>query len=158
MTLRTGTKYETEMKHILEQRYVVLNLSQSEPGDLILPEPEVREIHEVKSCKGDVFRLSHPKERKQCEKLIKLCRDIDYDLYYDIKFLGKGWQSVRIGRLFTSISVDGRVRYPKGSLNGSEYIKTSNEIDPHGDNVPVTPKVAKTNSKSVMNKNRKVKP
>jgi hypothetical protein len=33
---------------------------------------------------------------------------------------------------------------------------TSNEIDPHGDNVPVTPKVAKTNYKSMVNKKQKV--
>ena len=154
MSLRTGTKYETERKHILEQSCTVLNLSQSEPGDLIVPEK--REIHEVKSCKGDTFRLSHPKERRQCEKLIQLCKDIEYDLYYDVKFLGRGWRTVRIDKVFTSISVKGQVRYPKGTSKGLEYIKTSNETAPHGNIIPVIPKVAKTNYKSMVNKKQKV--
>ena len=114
MTRFSGTKYETELKKILGQSHVVLNLSPSEPGDLIIP--ELKEIREVKSVKGKVFKLSHPKERQQLMKLLELCKSIDYDLYYDVRFLGNGmsgWRSFHITELFTSLTIKGDIRHKR---------------------------------------------
>ena len=112
MTRFSGTQYETERRKMLEESDIVLNLSPSEPGDLILP--ELRRIIEVKSVKGKVFKLDHPKQRQQLAKLLKLCESIDYDLYYDVRFLGNGmsgWRSFHITEPFTSLTIKGEIRH-----------------------------------------------
>lgn len=118
MSLRNGTKYETECKKLLEQYSTVLNLSPSEPGDLIVP--ELMQIHEVKSVRGDAFHLSHPKEREQLRKLIELCTNIGYALYYDVKFLGRGWRSFLITGPFTALTVKGEIRHKRSGKGGDK--------------------------------------
>jgi len=103
MSLRNGTIYETERKKMLEQFDDVLNLAQNELICL-----GSMEIHEVKSCRSDRFRLSHPREKAQLMKLLSYV-DLGWKIFYDIKFLGHGWRSVEISGMFTSIDAHGDI-------------------------------------------------
>jgi hypothetical protein len=134
MSLHNGTAAETERKKTLEaEGHIILNLGQNQYGDLEDVCHNV--IIEVKTSKNGRRDLSR-KEKMQMENLLKL---LPYrEIRYDIRFHGNNhhspiWQVEFPDRIVSSFKVRATMNPPE---NGR----------------------AKTNSKSVMNKNRKVKP
>ena len=134
MSLHNGTAAETERKKMLENEgHIILNLGQNQYGDLEDVCHNV--IIEVKTSKNGRRDLSR-KEKLQMENLLKL---LPYrEIRYDIRFHGNNhhsaiWQVEFPDRIVSSFKIRATMNPPE---NGR----------------------AKTNSKSVMNKNRKVKP
>ena len=134
MSLHNGTAAETERKKMLEaEGHIIINLGQNQYGDLEDVCHNV--IIEVKTSKNGRRDLSR-KEKMQMENLLKL---LPYrEVRYDIRFHGNNhhspiWQSEFPDRIVSSFKIRATMNPPE---NGR----------------------AKTNSESVMNKNRKVKP
>ena len=134
MSLHNGTAAETERKKMLEaEGHVILNLGQNQYGDLEDVCHNV--IIEVKTSKNGRRDLSR-KEKMQMENLLKL---LPYrEIRYDIRFHGNNhhspiWQVEFPDRIVSSFKV-------RATMNPSENGR------------------AKTNSKSAINKNKKVKP
>lgn len=134
MSLHNGTAAETERKKMLEaEGHIILNLGQNQYGDLEDVCHNI--IIEVKTSKNGRRDLSR-KEKLQMENLLKL---LPYrEIRYDIRFHGNNrhapvWQSEFPDRIVSSFKIRATMNPPE---NGR----------------------AKTNSESVMNKNRKVKP
>ena len=134
MSLHNGTAAETERKKMLEaEGHIILNLGQNQYGDLEDVCHNV--IIEVKTSKNGRRDLSR-KEKEQMENLLKL--KPYRKIRYDIRFHGNNhhapvWQSEFPDRIVSSFKLRATMNPPE---NGR----------------------AKTNSESVMNKNRKVKP
>lgn len=133
MSLHNGTAAETERKKMLEQEgHIILNLGQNQYGDL---EDVCHNIViEVKTSKNRRRDLSK-KEKAQMAKLLEL-RPYRV-IRYDIRFHGNGhhpaiWQSDYPYRIVSSFSL-------------------RSTTDP-----PLV-KVSKIKSKSMVDKNRKVK-
>ena len=134
MSLHNGTAAETERKRMLEaEGHIILNLGQNQYGDL---EDVCHDtIIEVKTSRHGRRDLSK-KEKIQMGNLLKL--KPYREVRYDIRFHGNNhhapvWQSEFPDRIVSSFKIRATMNPPE---NGR----------------------AKTNSKSVMNKNRKVKP
>ena len=133
MSLHTGTAAETERKKMLEaEGHIIINLGQNQYGDLEDVCHNV--IIEVKTSKNGRRDLSK-KEKMQMGNLLKL--KPYRKIRYDIRFHGNNhhspiWQSEFPDRIVSSFKLRATMNPPE---NGR----------------------AKTNSKSVMNKNRKVK-
>ena len=133
MSLHNGTAAETERKKMLEaEGHIIINLGQNQYGDLEDVCHNV--IIEVKTSKNGRRDLSR-KEKMQMENLLKL--KPYRKIRYDIRFHGNNhhapvWQSEFPDRIVSSFKL-------KATMNPPENGR------------------AKTNSKSVMNKNRKVK-
>ena len=134
MSLHNGTAAETERKKMLEaEGHIILNLGQNQYGDLEDVCHNV--IIEVKTSKNGRRGLSR-REKEQMRNLLKL--KPYRKVRYDIRFHGNNhhapvWQSEFPDRIVSSFKIRATMNPPE---NGR----------------------AKTNSKSVMNKNRKVKP
>ena len=134
MSLHNGTAAETERKKMLEaEGHIILNLGQNQYGDLEDVCHNI--IIEVKTSKNGRRDLSR-KEKEQMRNLLKL--KPYRKVRYDIRFHGNNhhspiWQSEFPDRIVSSFKIRATMNPPE---NGR----------------------AKTNSKSVMNKNRKVKP
>ena len=134
MSLHNGTAAETERKKMLEaEGHIIINLGQNQYGDLEDVCHNI--IIEVKTSKNGRRDLSR-KEKEQMRNLLKL--KPYRKIRYDIRFHGNNhhspiWQSEFPDRIVSSFKIRATMNPPE---NGR----------------------AKTNSKSVMNKNRKVKP
>ena len=134
MSLHNGTAAETERKKMLEaEGHIIINLGQNQYGDLEDVCHNI--IIEVKTSKNGRRDLSR-KEKEQMRNLLKL--KPYRKVRYDIRFHGNNhhspiWQSEFPDRIVSSFKIRATMNPPE---NGR----------------------AKTNSKSVMNKNRKVKP
>ena len=134
MSLHNGTAAETERKKTLEaEGHIILNLGQNQYGDLEDVCHNV--IIEVKTSKNGRRDLSR-KEKTQMENLLKL--KSYREVRYDIRFHGNNrhspvWQSEFPDRIVSSFKL-------RATMNPSENGR------------------AKTNSKSAINKNKKVKP
>ena len=134
MSLHNGTAAETERKKMLEaEGHIILNLGQNQYGDLEDVCHNV--IIEVKTSKNGRRDLSK-KEKIQMGNLLRL--KPYREVRYDIRFHGNNhhsavWQSEFPDRIVSSFKLRATMNPPE---NGR----------------------AKTNSKSVINKNRKVKP
>ena len=133
MSLHNGTAAETERKKMLEaEGHIMLNLGQNQYGDLEDVCHNI--IIEVKTSKNGRRDLSR-KEKMQMENLLRL---LPYrEVRYDIRFHGNNhhspiWQVEFPDRIVSSFKL-------RATMNPSENGR------------------AKMNSKSVMNKNRKVK-
>ena len=101
MTRFTGTRYETELKKILQKEgFHVKNLAQNEAGDLIVLGGVVS-IIEVKSTANDEVII----EKDQYEKLKEDSKHAR--VFIAVKFLRRGWEfyelrrKCRIGKGFT---------------------------------------------------------
>ena len=133
MSLHNGTAAETERKKMLEaEGHIILNLGQNQYGDLEDVCHNV--IIEVKTSKNGRRDLSK-KEKIQMGNLLRL--KPYREVRYDIRFHGNNhhsavWQSEFPDRIVSSFKLRATMNPPE---NGR----------------------AKTNSKSVINKNRKVK-
>ena len=133
MSLHNGTAAETERKKMLENEgHIILNLGQNQYGDL---EDVCHDtIIEVKTSRHGRRDLS----RKEKEQMVNLLMLKPYrKVRYDIRFHGNNhhapvWQSEFPDRVVSSFKLRAIMNPPE---NGR----------------------AKTNSKSVINKNRKVK-
>ena len=132
MSLHNGTAAETERKKMLEAGgHIILNLGQNQYGDLEDVCHNV--IIEVKTSKNGRRDLSK-KEKIQMGNLLRL--KPYREVRYDIRFHGNNhhsavWQSEFPDRILSSFKLRAIMNPPE---NGR----------------------AKTNSKSVINKNRKV--
>ena len=133
MSLHNGTAAETERKKMLEaEGHIIINLGQNQYGDLEDVCHNI--IIEVKTSKNGRRGLSR-REKEQMGNLLKL--KPYRKIRYDIRFHGNNhhspiWQSEFPDRIVSSFKL-------KATMNPPENGR------------------AKTNSKSVMNKNRKVK-
>ena len=133
MSLHNGTAAETERKKMLEaEGHIIINLGQNQYGDLEDVCHNV--IIEVKTSKNGRRDLSR-KEKEQMRNLLKL--KPYRKIRYDIRFHGNNhhspiWQSEFPDRIVSSFKL-------RATMNPPE---TGHQ---------------KTNPKSVMNKNRKVK-
>jgi len=86
---------EGELKTLLESYgYVVMNLSPSEPGDLIVLYPEIF-IIEVKSTTKSKFYFDD-RSRKQLAALTEIHDKTIINIVYFIKFLRKGWYFIEM--------------------------------------------------------------
>ena len=133
MSLHNGTAAETERKRMLEEQgHIILNLGQNQYGDLEDVCCDI--IIEVKSSKNPRRKLKK-KEKTQMGNLLALRKY--RKIRYDIRFHGNNyhapiWQE----------------EYPESIVSSFKLKATMN---------PPENGRAKTNSKSVINKNRKVK-
>ena len=133
MSLHNGTAAETERKKTLESEgHIILNLGQNQYGDLEDVCHNV--IIEVKTSKNGRRDLSK-KEKTQMENLLKL--KSYREVRYDIRFHGNNrhspvWQSEYPDRIVSSFKLRTTILF-----SGNER--------------------AKTNYKSAINKNKKVK-
>ena len=133
MSLHNGTAAETERKRMLEEQgHIILNLGQNQYGDL--EDVCCNTIIEVKSSKNPRRKLKK-KEKTQMGNLLALRKY--RKVRYDIRFHGNNyhapiWQE----------------EFPEGIVSSFKLKATMNP--PHGS-------VSEINSKSVVDKNRKVK-
>ena len=133
MSLHNGTAAETERKRMLEEQgHIILNLGQNQYGDL--EDVCCNTIIEVKSSKNPRRKLKK-KEKTQMGNLLALRKY--RKIRYDIRFHGNNyhapiWQE----------------EYPEGIVSSFKLKATMN---------PPENGRAKTNSKSVINKNKEVK-
>ena len=133
MSLHNGTAAETERKKMLEaEGHIMLNLGQNQYGDLEDVCHNV--IIEVKTSKNGRRDLSR-KEKEQMENLLKL--KPYRKIRYDIRFHGNHHHSAIW-----------QVEFPDRIVSSFKLRTTMN---------PPENGRAKMNSKSIMNKNRKVR-
>ncbi len=93
MSKGNGTSYERKLRKELEKiGYTVLNLSPSEPGDLIIfKENQFKYIIEVKSvtCKNGKGKYYFSENREQHEQLSRIKLPVLYAVYF---IHGGGWK------------------------------------------------------------------
>lgn len=115
MSRFNGTSYETEYKRKREgEGHIILNLSPSEPGDLL--DLCCHKIIEIKSCAEKEFKISKASRQKaQLQFLLDLAGKTQWEIEYAIKFLRlkgepSGWQVFSVENSFSFLSRGGVMR------------------------------------------------
>lgn len=110
MSVRSGTRYETERKRILESYgFIVINAGQNESCDLIVISEDMSWIEEVKSIMNGSTRFDFHTEqlRSQFHRLSVISEKYDVDYVFRLK--GGTWKIYDVGPFIncpSSIRVD----------------------------------------------------